>query len=197
MLTRERWAGDVKQLRGLARRETDAEQKDRFMSVALAAEGMETADIQRVLCRCRGFVQRWCNAYRDHGIEALYEKPRGGSVAKLSGDTLARLKARVDAGPTEADKVCTLRGRDIQRIARDELSTDVSLSSVYRALEHMGYSSLVPRRRHEGQNLEAQAKFKTESAPLLSATSPTRSRRTAGRPESSSWTKRGSGSRGR
>lgn len=167
MLIKERGPGDAKRLRELARREKRAEQKDRLMVVVLAIEQKETLEIQKSLCRSRGFVQRWCYAYRDGGIEALKDKPRGGSVAKLHGENLQKLKARLDAGPTEADKVCRLRGVDVQRIAKEELAVDVSLSAVYRTLETLGYSYLVPRPRHEQQDLEAQRRFRDESAPFL------------------------------
>lgn len=167
MLIQEQAAGDLQRLRRLARRETRAEQKDRLMAAALAIQKRETVDIQTSLGRSRGFVQRWAYAYRDGGIEALKDKPRGGSVAKISGDNALKLRARIDAGPTQADGVCTLRGRDIQRIAREELATDVSLTSVYRTLHTMGYSCLAPRPRHEKQDLEAQKKFKEEAAPFL------------------------------
>lgn len=167
MLIRERTAGDLQRLGLLARREKRAEQKDRLMAAALAIQKRETEDIQKALGRSRGFVQRWAYAYRDGGIEALKDKPRGGSVAKISGENAAKLRARIDAGPTEADGVCTLRGKDIQRIARDELDTEVSLTSVYRAMHKMNYSCLAPRPRHEKQDLAAQKKFKEESAPLL------------------------------
>lgn len=167
MLIKEREPGDVKRLRELARREKRAEQKDRLMVAVLAIEQMETLEIQRSLCRSRGFVQRWSYAYRDGGIEAVRDKPRGGSEAKISGEKAEKLKARLDAGPTEADGVCTLRGKDIQRIAREELGTQVGLSSVYRTLERLGYSCLAPRPRHEQQDLEAQRKFKDDRAPFL------------------------------
>ena len=163
----EQTPGDLKELRGRARKERSSEQKDRLMVVVLALKGYETAQIQETTARSRGFVQRWCYAYRDHGIEALKDKPRGGSVARIRGDNLQKLKARLDAGPTPADKVCRLRGVDVKRIAKEELSIDVSLSAVYRTLDMLGYSYLVPRPRHEQQDLEAQRIFKTERAPLL------------------------------
>jgi len=168
MHVREREAGDGATLRRWALREKNAAQKDRFMGVALAIEGMQTHAIQSVLGRSRGFVQRWVYAYREDGIQALHEKPRGGSVPKIHGENRARLKARIDAGPTAADKVCTLRGKDIQRIAGEELGATVSLTSVYRTLHAMGYSCLAPRPRHEKQDLAAQKKFKERSAPFLS-----------------------------
>ena len=197
MLIEERTAGDLQRLGQLARREKRAEQKDRLMAAALAIEKLETEDIQKALGRSRGFVQRWAYAYRDGGIEALKDKPRGGSRPKLPREHEARLRARIDAGPTEKDKVCTLRGKDVQRIIREEFGVEVSLNAAYRTLHRMGYSCLAPRPRHEKQDPAAQEKFKTESAPLLSAPSPTRLHLLAGSAESSSWTKRGSGSRER
>lgn len=197
MQIREREAGDGETLRRLVRAEKDAEQKDRYLVAVHALRGRETRDIQEALARSRGFVQRWAYAYRDGGIGALRDKPRGGSRPKIDGAKAELLRARLDAGPRPGDGVCTLRGRDIRRIARDELGVEVSLSSVYRTLERLGYSCLAPRPRHEKQDLEAQRKFKEESAPLLSAPSPTRWLLTAGRPVSSSWTRPASGSRGR
>lgn len=137
------------------------------MAAALAIERTATIDIQSALSRSRGFVQRWVYAYRDGGIEALVEKPRGGGEGKVRGETLARLQARIDEGPRVADKVCSLRAKDVQRIVKEELNTDLSLSSVYRTLHRMGYSSLAPRPRHEKQDLQAQKKFKEDTAPLL------------------------------
>ncbi|QYK49811.1 MAG: winged helix-turn-helix domain-containing protein [Phycisphaeraceae bacterium] len=102
-------------------------------------------------------------------MEALKDKPRGGSVGKITGEKLETLRARIDAGPTAKDKVCTLRGRDIQSIAREELGVEISLNGVYRTLQRMGYSCLAPRPRHEKQDLAAQQKFKDEVAPLFSA----------------------------
>ena len=169
MLIRERESGDAGRLRTLARVEKNAEQKDRYLAALHAAMGAETLTIAAMLCRSRAFVQRWAYAYRDGGIEALKDKPRGGSLAKIRGEAIVKLKARLDAGPTPEDGVCTLRGRDIRRIARDELGADVSLTSVYRTLHSMGYSCLAPRPRHERQDLEAQRTFKEETAPLLSA----------------------------
>src|SRR3972149_2274881 len=101
MLIHERATGDLKTLLALARRERDAEQKDRFLAAAHAIERMATLQIQRALARSRGFVQRWVYAYRDGGIEALREKPRGGSTPKITGPAAERLRARLDARPRE------------------------------------------------------------------------------------------------
>lgn len=169
MQVRERHDGDLARLKLMARREADAEQRDRLRAARLAIEGVETSEIQRRLERSRGFVQRWVYAYREGGIAAIARVPHPGKPAKLPESLHGRLRARLDAGPTDADGVCTLRGKDVQRIARDELGVDLSVSSVYRTLHRMGYSCLAPRPRHEKQDLAAQEKFKQEIAPFLSA----------------------------
>jgi transposase len=163
----ERAAGEVEALIDLAKRERDAEQKDRYLVAAHACRGVETADIQRMLARSRGFVQRWAYAYRDGGIETLKEQPRPGRTPKLARELEAELKARIDAGPTDADGVCTLRGKDVQRILEVEFGVKYTLDGVYPLLHRLGYSCLAPRPRHEKQDLAAQKKFKDESAPLL------------------------------
>lgn len=197
MDVRVRDAGDVDKLRALIRKERDAEQRDRLLVVLHAIAGKETLWIAEGLGRSRAFVQRWVYAYRDDGIKALKDKPCGGSKPKLPRDQEAKLKARIDAGPTAKDKVCTLRGKDVQRIIREEFKVDLSLNAAYRTLHRMGYSCLVPRPRHEKQDLVAQEKFKTESAPLLFAPFAIRLLRTAGGAESSSWTKPASASKAR
>jgi transposase len=165
----ERDVGDLARLKVLVRREADAEQRDRLRAARLAIEGVETSEIQRRLERSRGFVQRWVYAYRDGGIDAIARVPHPGKPSKLPETLHARLRARLDAGPTDSDKVCTLRGQDVQRIARDELGVDLSVSSVYRTLHKLGYSCLAPRPRHEKQDRAAQEKFKQEVAPFFSA----------------------------
>lgn len=162
-----RHVDDVDRLIMLARREKDAEQKDRYLCVVHACGGVETAQIQTMLARSRGFVQRWAYAYRDGGIEALKEKPRPGREPKLPRRREAELKARLDAGPTESDGVCTLRGKDVQRILELEFGVKYTLDGIYPLLHRLGYSCLAPRPRHEKQDLAAQKKFKEESAPLL------------------------------
>jgi transposase len=139
MLIQEHVPGDLKRLLELAVKERSAEQKDRWLTALHAARGEETAPIQKMLARSRGFVQRWAYAYRDGGIDVLRDKPRGGSKPKINGELRERLKARIDAGPPPEDKVCVLRGRDVQRIAMEELGVRVGLSSVYRTLESLGY----------------------------------------------------------
>jgi len=56
MIISERTPGDIERLRTLARREKNAEQKDRLRAVAHAIAGRETGDIQDAIGRSRGCV---------------------------------------------------------------------------------------------------------------------------------------------
>jgi transposase len=161
----ERDSGDLDTLRRRIRAERDAEQRDRLRAVVLAIEGVETADIQRMLGRSRGFVQRWAYAYRDRGIDAIARTPHPGRPPRLRASRHDELRARLDAGPTPADKVCTLRGKDVQRILREEMGVKLSLNAACATLHRLGYSCLAPRPRYEKQDLAAQTKFKDQSAP--------------------------------
>ena len=195
MDVRVREPGDVEKLQALVRKERDAEQRDRYLVVLHALSGKQTLWIAEGLGRSRAFVQRWVYAYRDGGIDALKHKPRGGSKPRLPREQEARLKARIDAGPTHKDKVCTLRGKDVRRIIQEEFGVKLSLNAAYRTLHRMGYSCLAPRPRHEKQDPAAQEKFKTESAPLFAVSSATRLLHSVGSAVSSSWMRHGSGSR--
>ena len=93
MLIRERAVGDVAELRRRAGGERRSEQKDALMAMALAVEGMQTAELQRALGRSRGLVQRWAYACRDGEVDAVINKRRVGRLAKLRGENLVRLKA--------------------------------------------------------------------------------------------------------
>ncbi len=166
----EREAGDMARLVEMIAREAHADRRDRLRIVLLALRGREKPEIAELLGVAKSTVEHWAYAYRDAprcGIDALRGRPRPGGVAKVRGEHAQRLKQRIDEGPRESDGVCTLRGKDVQRILRDELGADLSLSSVYRTLHRLGYACLAPRPRHEKQDLAAQEGFKRVSAPLL------------------------------
>lgn len=161
--------GDVERLSELITSERHADRRDRYRIALLALRGRGKLEIAEVLGIARSTVEQWAYAYRDGGIAALAGKKRGGSRPKIDGAAALKLKARVEAGPTPADKVCTWRGKDVRRIAREELGVDISLNGAYRTLHRLGYSYLAPRPRHEKQDPAAQKKFKEVTAPLLSA----------------------------
>jgi len=172
MQIKERQPGDREELTRRIGRETDAKQRDRYRAALLAIEGEQTATIEATLARSRGFVQRWAYAYRDHGIDAIGEQPRGGSQPKLPPEDQARFIERFKAGPIpEADGGrCTLRGNDAVRILADEFGVNYSLNGVYKLLHRHNLSCLKPRPQHRHNDPQLMQQW-LDDAPFLSSVS--------------------------
>ena len=150
----------VDELKRLARGEPDVRIAKRIQMVVLAIEGYTAPAIARSLGFSRRVCQNWVQRFNAAGLEGLRDKAGRGKPPLLTQEEQQRLKHRVDAGPTEADGVCTLRGKDIQRILEQEFGKVRSIATVYYLLHQLGYSSLVPRPRHRRANLAAQEDFK-------------------------------------
>jgi transposase len=195
MLVSERTSGDRKELRRRISSEKNAKQRDRLRAVALALEGQEAPRIARMLGRSRRFVQEWAYAYRDGGLEAVKATPQSGQPVKLAAADQALFKARMLAGPVPADEgLCTLRGKDAQRILQQEFGVKYTLSGAYKVLHRLGFSYLSPRPKHRKNDAQVMAQW-LEDAPLLSTTS---ARNIRNKPsKSGSRTKPGSASRER
>lgn len=159
---------DAAELSRLIRQASDAKQRDRLRAVELAIAGKPTLEIAAVLGRSRRFVQDWCDVYRDHGLEAVTPKRQPGRPTKLPAAQHTAFKQRVLDGPRESDGVCTLRGRDFQRILEQEFGVSYQLSGVYDLLHRMGLSVLVPRPQHRKSDPEAQKQW-VDRVPFLSA----------------------------
>lgn len=166
--------GDARRLEQLVQQELQAKPRDRYRAVLLALRGFTAERSADQLGRSRRFVQRWAYRYRDAGLEALREQPRPGPPPKLPRAAEAVLKDRLAAGPRETDGVCTLRGRDIQRILRQEFGVPYTLQGVYDLLHRLGYSYLQPRPRHRKNDPAAMEQW-LHDAPLLSRRSGERS----------------------
>lgn len=151
------------ELKRLARFERDAKLSKRYQIIVLAIEGYTAPAIARSLGLSRRPCQQWVRRFNEEGLAGLDEKPGRGRPPLLTPEEQTRLKDRIDAGPTEADGVCTLRGKDIQRILEVGFGKVRSLDTVYYQLHQMGYSSLAPRPQHRNANPEAQAAFKKSS----------------------------------
>jgi transposase len=158
--------------------------------------GEEAPAIAHKLGRSRRAVQDWVYRYRDRGIDGLPPTPQPGQRQRLPPGQEAEFLARLDAGPTSKDGVCTLRGKDAVAILEREFGVKYTLNGVYCLLQRLGYSSLRPRPRHENADEEAQERFR-EQAPLLPAGPKMPSPPSAGDCGPSSSTRLASARRGR
>ena len=160
---------DLDRLRERVRAERHALQRDRYRAVLLVAQDtLEGGEVARRVGRSPRFVDEWAGRYRRGGLAALTPRKPPGRRPRLGPGQEAKLKERLAAGPTDADGVCTLRGKDVVRILEAEFGVKHTIGSIYSVLHRIGYSCLAPRPRHEKNDPGAIAGFK-EQAPLLSA----------------------------
>lgn len=159
---------DAAELARRIRRATDAKQRDRLRAIELAIAGESTESIMRMLGRSRGFVQRWCYAYRDHGPDAVAAKPPPGRPTRLAPEQHEAFRRRVIEGPTDDDGVCALRGRDLMNILEREFGVRYELAGVYNLLHRLNLSVLVPRPQHRKSDPQTMEHW-VKRAPFLPA----------------------------
>jgi transposase len=151
------------ELRREARSQTDARMRLRLQGIVLAKQGRTAEEIAEALDASRRPVQEWVRRYNQWGVDGLRRRPGQGRREKLSLEQRDRLCARIEAGPREEDEVCTLRGKNIQRILQKEFGKLYHLNGVYALLHRLGYSCLMPRPRHQKADPQAQEAFKKTS----------------------------------
>jgi transposase len=188
-------AHDTEQkLQRLADREPRADLAQRLRTVLLAKQGFTAPEIATCTGFSRRTVQEWVGRYNRSGLAGLETKPGRGRKGPLSDEETERFQQRIDVGPLPEDGVCTLRGKDVQRILQQEFGQLRSLNAVYGLLHRLGYSSLVPRPRHPQADPAAQEEFKKSLSHSLSRSRP---RIPIAGCKSSTKTKRGLASKGR
>jgi len=164
----------------------------RLTAVRLALLGRTAAQAAAATLFSERQVRTWVARYNADPAGGLSDRAGRGRKPPLDDAQQARLGARLRAGPTPADGVCTLRGEDVRRILAAEFGVARGLQAVYDLLHRMGFEPLRPRPRHPSASAEAQAAFKKVSP----RSSPRR--RPPGRPSGSrcgSRTRPASGSR--
>ena len=149
-------------LKRLEREEKRAGHAKRLRIVLLAMQGWTAPAIAMAVGLSRRVCQQWVYRFNEHGLDGLQDHRGSGTRPMLSNKQQEQMRKRLDAGPTEDDRVCSLRGVDVQRILESEFYVRRSLSTVYNLLHGLGYSCLRPRPKHYKSDPEAQQAFKVE-----------------------------------
>jgi transposase len=153
----------VEDLRRLCRREKSAPLARRLRIIILAAQHETAEAIGHQVDLSPRQVQNWVRRYNRDGVAGLKDREGRGPKPSLTAEEADRLRSRLDAGPAPEDGVCTLRGKDVQRILEEEFGKIRKIGAVYKLLHSLGYSSLVPRPRHHRADPKTQEAFKKSS----------------------------------
>src|ERR1700693_6205955 len=122
------------ELRRLARGENGRVCR-RVLMIANMLEGMEHEEAARLSGLSRSAAYEWHKRCEEDCLEGLRDRPRPGRQPRVDAVTSARFKERIVAGAELArDGVVAFRGVDAQRILKEAVDIDCSLSSTYRLL---------------------------------------------------------------
>jgi transposase len=155
------------ELKRLERVEKDADRARRLRIIILGIEGWTAPAIAMAVGLSRRICQRWVRRYNELGLEGLGDRRGRQPSSPLSPEQETVVRQRIEAGPKPADEVCTLRGKDIQRILAEEFNVCRSLAGVYHLLHRLGYSYLRPRPRHRKADFAKMEAFRQAWPELL------------------------------
>ena len=147
------------ELRQFIRREQRAPILRRLQAVLGALEGETAKNLVPRVHLSERIIREWVRRYNRQGLDGLENQPGRGRKKALSDEQERQLQARIRAGATEADGVCTLRGEDVRRILAEEFGVVRGLQATYNLLHKLGFSVLRPRPQHPDADPAAQKAF--------------------------------------
>ena len=149
-----------KEIADLVRTEKDVRIRQRLRAMKFISQGQTIPQAARRMDISQRPLRKWLHRFNKHGPGGLSDGPRSGQPPKLNTKQIEKLKQRIRKGVTEQDNVCSLRGRDLQRILRKEFNAQYSLGGTYFLLHRLGFSCLCPRQQHPQADIQAQETFK-------------------------------------
>jgi transposase len=118
------------ELQRLERAEKDANRAKRLRIIILGMKGWTAPAVAMAVGLTRRICQRWVHRYNEEGLAGLDDCRGREPQLPLSPEQQEQVRQRLDAGPTAQDEVCTLRGKDVQRILAEEFHLLRSLAGV-------------------------------------------------------------------
>ena len=154
----------TKEIERLARKEKDGRVRQRLWAMKFISQGQSIPQAAQRLDISERPLRNWLHRFNQRGPEGLRDAPRSGQPPKLKPKQVERFKQRIRQGVTDADPVCSLRGREIQKILQKEFKATYSLGGTYFLLHRLGFSCLCPRPQHPQVDPEVQEAFKKSTS---------------------------------
>jgi len=154
----------TKEIASLVRKEKDGRVRQRMMAMKFISQGQTIPQVAGRMDVSERPLRKWLYRFNKQGPNGLSDAPRSGHPPKLNSNQIEKFKQRVRHGVTEQDNVCSLRGRDLQKILQKEFNAQYSLGGTYFLLHRFGFSCLCPRQRHPQTDIQAQETFKKSTS---------------------------------
>ena len=133
-------------LHHLTKTDPDPRVRRRAQAVLLAAEGQTLASVARLFHTSAYRVHVWQERFAAEGRAGLVDRRRGGRPHALSDADRAFLAEALERGPQAYDLPMTIWSiRDLQALLARERSVVVSVYTVHRAVQALGFRSRRPR----------------------------------------------------
>ena len=150
----------TKQISNLVRTEKNGRVRQRLRAMKFISQGQTIPQVARRMDIAERPLRKWLHRFNKHGPSGLCDAPRSGQPPKVNIKQMEKFKRRIRQGVTERDNVCSLRGKDLQRILQKEFNAQYSLGGTYFLLHRLGFSCLCPRQKHPQADIHAQEAFK-------------------------------------
>ncbi len=154
----------LKGISALIRKERDARVRQRLIAMKFVIQGLHISEVASRMDVSQRPLRKWVHRFNASGPAALCDGPRSGQPPKLKPKQVEKFKKRVRKGITSKDNTCSLSGKDLQRILKNEFGAEYSLSGTYFILHRLGFSCLCPRPQHPKADIEAQETFKKSAS---------------------------------
>jgi transposase len=153
-----------KKLADLVRKEKDGRVRQRLRAMKFISQGQTIPQVAKRMDIAERPLRKWLHRFNKQGPNSLCDAPRSGQPPKIDTKQIEEFKQRIRKGVTEQDNVCSLRGKDLQRILQEEFNAQYSLGGTYFLLHSLGFSCLCPRQRHPQADIQAQEAFKKSTS---------------------------------
>ncbi len=159
--------GSIKSLKKMANSKGYASISDRIKSIIHYKKKRSFSKIADNLHRSKGWVSKWINRYKTHGIEGLFDLPRSGRPCLILDTNLNIFINRVQNGAIAKDTVSCFNCRYIRRILENEFQSIYSLSGTYGLLSRLKFTKIKPRPVHEKNDKTLMQQWKNDTLPVV------------------------------
>ncbi len=147
----------------LYKKEKNAKQKVRYLSLVLMHEKRNCGEVAKTIKMSTRSVQLWVNAFNDEGIEGIIINSPPRRPSRLSEEQKEELKRDVATHPRELGyKFSNWEGKHVSEHIKRKFNVSLKVRRCQYLLHELGFSLQHPRYKFPKANTEEQEAFKDE-----------------------------------
>lgn len=136
---------EAEKISEVRKRIKDKSTDKRLYAVELRGRGKKNKEIAEKLDTSPKVVSRWVSAYKNGGIEALFNNRKGGNHRNLSYEKEAEILARF---AEKAEKGQIVEVNEIRKAYEEAVGHKTAFTHIYAILKRHNWTKKMPRSRH-------------------------------------------------